>query len=51
MCDVRDVVSLLVTAPNDQSPGSSTEANLDIHYVIGMANGVQVTKFMTSGPV
>ncbi|KAF7883967.1 hypothetical protein EAF00_011279 [Botryotinia globosa] len=36
-------------APNDQSPGSSTEANLDIQYVIGMANGVHVTEFITSG--
>ncbi|KAF7935529.1 hypothetical protein BELL_0562g00040 [Botrytis elliptica] len=29
-------------APNDQSPGSSTEANLDIQHVIDMANGVHV---------
>ncbi|KAF7918741.1 uncharacterized protein EAE97_011836 [Botrytis byssoidea] len=36
-------------APNDQSPGSSTEANLDIQYVIGMTNGVHVNEFITSG--
>ncbi|KAF7930581.1 uncharacterized protein EAE98_004981 [Botrytis deweyae] len=34
-------------APNDQSPGSSTEANLDIQHVIDMANGVHVTEFIT----
>lgn len=36
-------------ATNDQSPGSSSEANLDIQYIIGMATGVHVTEFITSG--
>lgn len=36
-------------ATNDQSPGGSSEANLDIQYIIGMATGVPVTEFITSG--
>jgi tripeptidyl-peptidase-1 len=36
-------------AINDQGPGGSTEANLDLQYIVGMAAGVPVTEFLVSG--
>lgn len=36
-------------ALDDQSPGGSTEANLDSQYLVGVASGVPVTEYITSG--
>jgi len=36
-------------AINDQTSGGSTEANLDLQYILGMAVGVPIIEYITSG--